>query len=61
MTEISIWFDGGSHNNQSASLRQGYGSFVTFYNSKQVPMTIDKGTKDEKKITHPCTPTWAIF
>jgi hypothetical protein len=47
---IDIWFDGGSHNNQSTTLRQGYGSFVTFYNGKIVPMTIDKGNKDGRKL-----------
>lgn len=48
---IDIYFDGGSHNNQSSSLGQGFRSFVTFYNGKQVPMTIDRGTKDEKRVT----------
>jgi ribonuclease HI len=47
---IDIWFDGGSLNNQSAS-RKGYGSFKTFYRGKEVEMTIDRGTKDEKKTT----------
>lgn len=52
MNTISIWFDGGSHNNQSKSLRQGYGSFMTYHGDKLVTMTIDRGTKSELKSNH---------
>ena len=51
MTEISIWFDGGSRNNQSKESRQGYGSFLTLHNGKLVTMTIDRGTKDERRAS----------
>ena len=51
MTEISIWFDGGSRNNQSKESRQGYGSFLTLHNGKLVTMTIDRGTKDERRVS----------
>ena len=46
--EINIFFDGGSKNNQSQN-RQGYGSFITLHNGAPVTMTIDRGTKNERK------------
>ena len=48
---IHIYTDGGSKNNQSND-RIGYGSFKTFFNNKEVTMTIDRGTKDEIKTNH---------
>lgn len=48
---IDIWFDGGSLNNQSKSNRQGYGSFLTMYGGRLKTMTIDRGTKDERRCS----------
>jgi ribonuclease HI len=47
---IHVWFDGGSLNNQSKN-RQGYGSFLTMYNGQLQTMTIDRGTKDERRLS----------
>ena len=47
---IDISFDGGSKNNQSKSLRRGYGSFRTFHNGEKVTMNIVKES-GEKIIT----------
>jgi ribonuclease HI len=48
---IHVWFDGGSLNNQSKTNRQGYGSFLTMHDDRLVTMTIDRGTKDERRLS----------